>query len=253
MCAPPGTHPVLTPDDVHVWFASLERTEDCTARLTETLSPDERHRADRFRFERDRRHFSVARGLLRTILGDYLGVNPDRVAFRYGRQGKPALAGAFESSGVHFNLSHGHGRSLYAVALRREVGVDLERVRPLGDEATLAERFFSAREKTALRALPGAQRIQGFFNCWTRKEAYVKATGDGLSCPLDRFHVSLIPGEPARILEIDGDPHGPSRWWMQALEPEPGYVGAVVAELTGRPLAVRQCFVDRQSHGPRMA
>jgi 4'-phosphopantetheinyl transferase len=101
--------------------------------------------------------------------------------------------------------------------------------------------------------LSGSQRVQGFFNCWTRKEAYVKATGHGLSCPLDRFHVSLTPGEPARILEIEGDPRGPSRWWMQALVPEPAYVGAVVAETRGRSLVLRQWSVDRTEPRGRMA
>jgi 4'-phosphopantetheinyl transferase len=236
---PLAAAPVLTSDDVHVWFASLEQPEDCAARLAETLSPDERLRAARFRLERDRCHFRVARGLLRTILGGYLAVKPERIEFHYGPHGKPSLARLFGRPDVRFNLSHADGRVLYAMTLDREVGVDLERLRMLGDDAGIADRFFSPREKAAFRALTGGQRTQGFFNCWTRKEAYLKATGGGLSYPLDQVHVSLAPGEPARFLEIDGDPHGASRWWIQALEPEPGYVGALVVETRGRPLVLR--------------
>jgi 4'-phosphopantetheinyl transferase len=146
---------------------------------------------------------------------------------------------------VRFNLSHSDGRAIYAVTLGREVGIDIERVRPLDDHQSIANRFFSSRERVAIRALPETERVQAFFSCWTRKEAYVKAVGDGLHAPLDRFHVSVGPGEPAKLLEIEDDPGGASRWWMHALEPEPGYVGAVVVESLGQQPGIRVWSLDR--------
>lgn len=200
--------------------------------LTQTLSSDERSRAERFHFERDRRHFIVGRGLLRTILGRYLGLRSSQLQFCYGPRGKPALAETVSESKakLYFNLAHAAGLALYAVTNDREIGVDLEQIHPIADMDQIAERFFSAQESAALRALPPEQRQEAFFNCWTRKEAYLKASGEGLAQPLDQFSVSLGPGEPAKLVSIAGDFQEASRWFIQAFSPANGYVAAVAVQ-----------------------
>lgn len=149
----------------------------------------------------------------------------DSLRFNFGPQDKPSLEMQGLSPRVNFNLSHSHGLAVYAFALGREVGVDVELIRPefIGDD--IAERYFSSREQAELRTLSQNLRAEGFFNCWTRKEAYVKARGEGLQIPLKDFDVSLTPGEPP-ILE-SGDI---SQWSLRSFEPAPGYVAAVVAE-----------------------
>jgi len=184
-------------------------------------------RARRFVFEQHRRHFIVGRGLLRLILSHYLEIEPGRLEFEYGPQGKPELAGAAASSELNFNLSHSGGLALYAVTYNRQIGVDIEAIRQLEDMEAIAYRFFSAAEYTALMALAPEERPVGFFNCWTRKEAYIKAVGDGLMYPLEKFDVSLQPGQAAKLLRVQNDPAAVSRWSLQHLEPAPGYVGAL--------------------------
>jgi 4'-phosphopantetheinyl transferase len=217
----------LAPDEVHVWRFSLDRTDVELARLAKTLSAEERGRAARFHFERDRRHFLAGRGLLRALLARYLDCEPAGLRFRYGPQGKPALR---TTDPLRFNLAHSAGLALLAVSAGREVGVDLERVDETLPHEEIAKRFFSAREQAALSALPAELRAAAFFACWTRKEAYLKANGGGLSVELDSFDVALAPGEPARLLEVRGEAGGEQRWSLRALEPGSGYDGAVVAE-----------------------
>jgi 4'-phosphopantetheinyl transferase len=220
------SHAVVLPDDeVHVWRADLSLDSAAIARLVATLSPDERARAARFHFERDRRRFTAARGVLRQILAGYLGQDPALIEFNYSPSGKPSL-----DSDVRFNMSHSHELALYAIARRKEVGVDVERIRPQVAEEQIAERFFSPREAATLRALPANVQAEAFFNCWTRKEAYIKARGEGLGIPLDSFDVSLAPGEPAAILAVRNEPQEMLRWSIESLAPAPGYVSAVVAE-----------------------
>jgi 4'-phosphopantetheinyl transferase len=220
---------VISHDEVHVWRATLEHPAGYIQRLAQTLSEDERQRAGRFRFERDRWRYIVGRGLLRAILGRYLDLAPEQLRFRYGPRGKPALAEMLgESEGeLCFNVAHSHELALYAVARGRGVGVDIEYVRPIDELEQMAERFFSLSEVAVLQALPSDQKQEAFFNCWTRKEAYIKAVGDGLSRPLDQFGVSLAPGEPAKLLSVAGDPDEAGRWSIQALAPASGYVAAL--------------------------
>jgi 4'-phosphopantetheinyl transferase len=233
----PSDHPTLEPDDVHVWFASLDRHAPELAQFMETLSEEERARAARFHFERDRRWFIVGRALLRAILGHYLALPTSRLAFRYNSSGKPALTGVIDRGGLRFNLSHSAGRALYAVAHERAIGVDLEYIRPLSDVDAMAERIFSPREKVEWRMLPADERLAAFFRCWTRKEAYIKAVGDGFSIPVDRFDVSIGAAEPGGLLLIDGDPEGTSRWTLQDLDPHPSYAAALAVEGGGWRLA----------------
>jgi len=220
----------LASGEVHVWCATLDQPTSQFLRLAQTLSADEHVRADRYCFTRDRRHFIVGRALLRVILGGYLDVEPDRLRFGYSHHGKPSLAEGSGGGILCFNVSHSQGLALYAVARDRHVGVDLERTRPVDDLEQIAERFFSLREHAALRALPTQMKHEAFFNCWTRKEAYVKARGDGLSLPLDQFDVSLAPGEPARLLHNEREPQEVTRWSLQELTPAPGYIAALAVE-----------------------
>ena len=190
------------------------------ARLARLLSPPERARAAHFRFTRDRRRFVVRRGRLRELLAGRLGCAPGDVALTCNAYGKPRLG----RGELRFNLSQSGEIALYALAEGREVGCDIEwRDDALPVEA-LAAQFFSPQEATGLRALPPDRRAEGFFNCWTRKEAFVKARGLGLSFPLDAFEVSLAPDEPA-VMRCGGD-----GWSLSAFEPLPRLHAAVVAE-----------------------
>jgi 4'-phosphopantetheinyl transferase len=233
----------LPHDEIHVWCASLDPPGVEYDRLAGTLSADERARAHRFHFERDRRRYVVGHGLLRAILGRYLDLEASEVRFRFGQHGKPFLAAGLGDAGLQFNMAHSHGLGLYALIRDHAVGVDIEHVRDQADLEQIAANFFSARENAALRALDADQRLVGFYNCWTRKEAYIKAIGEGLNYPLDQFDVSLIPGEPVRLLGIAGDEGAPNRWSLWSLEPCAGYVGA---------LAIAVPFADREDYRLRM-
>ena len=216
--------------EVRVWIASLDLGAEAVNRLGRLLSDDERERAARFCYHRDAMRFVASRAVLRTILGECLGVELCMVDFTYGPRGKPELAAPFDRSGVRFNVSHSASLGLCAVTGRRRVGVDSERLRPLPDLDAVGERVFSPRERQALRRLPCTERRQGFFNCWTRKETYVKAIGDGFSHPLDRFTVSLAPGTPVRLERADGDSAAPGRWTLEAFAPDPEYAAAIAVE-----------------------
>ena len=226
--------------DVHVWRAALDRPPDRVAALAALLSPDERDRAARFHFARDRRRYTVGRGVLRRLLGAYLGVPGDGLVFSYGPQGKPALA----SGDLRFNLAHTGAVALYAVTRRREVGVDIEGFRPDFATDEIAERFFSDAERRALRALAPAERCRAFFSCWARKEAYIKALGGGLSIPLDGFDVSLAPGEPAALLATRPIAADAARWTLAEIEAGPDAAAALAVEGRGWRLTVRDCRDD---------
>jgi 4'-phosphopantetheinyl transferase len=225
----PKDWPSLKPDDVHVWFANLDLPDSEVDRLKGALSSDECLRATRFYFQRDRQRFVAGRALLRTILGSYLNFAPERLRFAYGPRGKPKLVGCGDGT-LRFNLSHSQGFALIAVAWRGEIGVDIECIRPLRDLEELAERYFSPRENASFRTVPASQQPEAFFNCWTRKEAYLKARGDGLAQPLDAFDVSFLPGEQAALLGVGDDRGEASRWSLWGLTPAPGTVAAVAVE-----------------------
>ena len=221
---------VLENNEVHVWLASLDRAAPVVQGLLKTLAPDERSRAERFYFQKDRDHFIVARGILRAILSRYLETEPDQVRFYYASYGKPELTKEFDSHGLRFNVSHSQGLALFAITRNREVGVDLEEIRPGISSEEIAERFFSPQEVSVLRALPNDLQDEAFFNCWTRKEAYIKAKGEGLSMPLDTFDVSLVPGESAALLSTKAEPQEASRWSLRELFPAPGFAAAIAVE-----------------------
>lgn len=216
-----------------MWTVGLDLDDSVLAGLALHLSPDESARADRFVFARHRSRFTAGRGALRAILGGFLGVPPAALRFAYGRFGKPRLDGHEAKSGLRFNVSHSQGVGLVAVALDRELGVDVEQIHPLPDAGAIARRCFSEVENRALGSLPASEQLGGFFTCWTRKEAYVKALGDGLTRPLDGFDVTVGPREPARLLRVAGDPEETTRWSLRALAPGEGFVGAIAVEGEG--------------------
>ncbi len=226
----PPTNFMVAGDQVHVWRASLDPPLVYVRSLVHTLSADEQIRTEQLYFERDRKRFIVGRGLLRMILGRYIGIAPERLRFQYGSAGKPALATTPGIPEVQFNVSHSHGLVLYAVTRDRQIGVDLEHIRPILGAEQIAARVCSPREQAVFRALPAMQRQVAFFHCWTCKEAYVKACGDGLARPLNQIDVSLAPSEPARSLSIAGASGAGSRWSLHELNPAPGYVAALAVE-----------------------
>jgi 4'-phosphopantetheinyl transferase len=215
----------LGADEVHVWSVQLDPAPAERAALEELLTTEERERAGRFLFPRDRERFTAARGWLRRVLGAYCDRHPGEVSLRYGPRGKPRLADEC-TEGVLFNLAHSSGRALIAVARGREVGVDLEGVEGAMDCEALARRFFAAREVEALARCQGDPRL-AFMACWTRKEAYLKARGDGLSVPLDSFEVSIDPDEQVAALRTPFDPGEAARWTLHSFRPEPGFIAAL--------------------------
>jgi 4'-phosphopantetheinyl transferase len=219
--------PSLARGDVHVWRADLARLAAQTQELTDVLSPDELERIARFRFERDRRRFALSRAALRIILGLYLGSKPESVRFTHNSFGKPMVDAADARGPLHFNASHSHELALYAFSAEHEVGVDVEHIRAEFASEDVAARFFSRREVEALRGAAPELRARAFFDCWARKEAYVKARGEGLSYPLDKFAVSLAPGETAALLCDELAPEETPQWLIAELCPADGYAAAL--------------------------
>ena len=226
----------LGQDEVHVWVVPLGISAEKLSYFKSILSVDEQERAGRFRKIRDAQRYVATRGSLRSLLGGYLMIEPDRLRFAYSPSGKPRLAGEETLTSIRFNVSHSDDLALFGFARGHKIGVDVERVRPDINVEDLAARYFSPNELKKLRDLPEDRRREAFYCGWTRKEAYLKACGEGLSFPLDRVEVSLTPGEPA-ILKASGDPGLPRRWIVQHLSPAPGYIGAAAVE--GREMAFR--------------
>lgn len=218
----------LNQDELHVWLANLEIASQQLGELERTLTADEIARADSFYFDRDRRGFTAARGILRAIVASYLETTPAALRFSYTEFGKPRLEGSQNNRDLSFNLSHSGGLLLIAVAAARDVGVDIETIDDSVRTAEVAKSFFSTNEIASLERLPRSLQIAGFFHCWTRKEAYIKARGMGLSIPLDSFDVSLNPGEPAALIATR-DSADVSNWKIENLEIDSGYAAAVAA------------------------
>jgi len=213
-----------------VWCASLDLDVPTFEDLARHLSDEEWERAGRFHFRYDAIRFAVSRAVLRVGLAECLGVEPSQVVFRRGRYGRPELAPPLDRSRLRFSASRSQGLGLYAVTRGRRIGVDVERVRPLPDLDAIAECVFSDDERRRLRRLPPAERLEGFFNCWTRKEAYLKAIGTGLAGSPARFTVSLAPGTPVRLEYAEGDPDAPARWTLEVPKVGLGWVGAIAVE-----------------------
>ena len=224
----------LATDEVQVWSASRDDTDAAVETFRALLTDDELKRADRFVAALDRRRFAVGRGRLRLILGRYLDRDPASIRFTQNPHGKPGLA----DGPLRFNLSHSGSLMLLAVTRDRELGVDIEQIRPdFGGEA-IANRFFAPAEVESLLGLPPEARTPAFFHGWTRKEAYIKAQGKGLALPLDEFAVEIHPNRPARLLTTHPDPLEAGRWTLIELDAPPGYVAALC--VAGRGWTLRQ-------------
>ena len=223
----------LSGRDIQVFPVSIQAPVRVVDQFRSLLSSDEAARAARFRFEHLQHSFILARGALRILLGRYLNTPPRDLEFRYGAKGKPALAG---SASLQFNASHSGDLALFAFTLDCDLGVDIEAVRPMPDLEDVARRFFSTDEAAELMALSPGQRDQAFFLCWTRKEAYIKATGEGLSAPLDAFRVTLRPGDPARMVHLECDPIAAQAWTLHDLALDTRYAGALAYRDSPRPL-----------------
>ena len=231
---PPATKDLILADnEVHLWRAQLELPLSEVQQLSGILTPDEIDRANRFSFEIDRQRFIAARGILRSILSRYITNRPSTLRFCYNRYGKPFLAPEFSSYRLNFNLSHSGSMALYAITRHLEIGVDVERVRSDFEYEEIAKRFFSANEAALLCRIPTEKKLEAFYNCWTRKEAYIKAHGKGLSLPLDSFEVSFMPGEIPMLLITEDGPQERSPWTLQDLKPGLGYVGALAVKGIG--------------------
>jgi 4'-phosphopantetheinyl transferase len=209
----------------------LDLAPRVVSELAALLCDAERQRAAAFRFDQDRRRYIAARGQLRRFLSQRLSVAPQAVALAYNAHGKPALA----RGGLHFNISRRTDTALFAFSRNARIGVDLEEIHDVPGADAIVARTFSRYERSAYSALASHERLIGFFNCWTRKEAFVKALGAGLSMPLDRFDVSLAPGEPARLLRVGSRCGEKVGWRLDSFAPCPGWVAAVASE-------------DRRSH-----
>ena len=216
----------LEPANVHVWRTWLNQPREAVEQLWKILAADERQRAEKFLFEHLRTRYVVGRGALRMLLGHYLEQAPEDVVLNYGHQGKPELA----EGELQFNLSHSHDLALFGFSLNRELGIDVEQVRAISDRDSIANRFFSPSEAEHLSQIPAADQDLAFFECWTRKEAYIKAIGDGLTYPLDGFRVAFGPGRRAELLAVDAQPTEVDRWNLIPIEPAPGYTAALIAE-----------------------
>jgi 4'-phosphopantetheinyl transferase len=214
----------LCGSDVHVWVINLEASPSCVRELSSTLSSDEKDRAANFNFEHLTTRFCVGRGLLRAFLGAYLATAPRDIEFLYGRCGKPFVAGV---DAFQFNVAHSENMAVYAFAWGCELGVDIERVRDLQDIAGIARHFFCPEEVADLNCVSARERRDSFFACWTRKEAYIKATGEGLSASLDSFRVALQPRETPCFVHINGSTSDAGLWSLHSFRPNEEHIGAL--------------------------
>jgi 4'-phosphopantetheinyl transferase len=217
-------------NDIHVWRADLKINNHRLHDHYQILSVEEKDRSARFKFQKDRDHFIAAHGILRVILSRYLHIDPDQLRFYTNDFGKPFLNQPTEPETLRFNMSHSNGLALYAVSHDREIGIDLEYLRPIDNAEQIAERFFSPREIEQWRTLPGHRQNEGFFHCWVRKEAYIKAIGKGLFQPLDQFDTSLSPDGPSTPLHSSKDPRKKIPWSLMDIHAHPDFAAALSVE-----------------------
>ncbi len=226
----------LPAGEVHLWSARLDSPEDLLRQFAGVLSEDEHRRAERFRAGSLRNRYIAGRGTLRTLLGRYLRTAPASVSLGYQAHGKPELGPPWKAYGLEFNVSHSHELAVCAFTRGSQIGVDVECIRPMPNAAALLERFFSSQEVQEWQQMPAERQLRAFFQGWTRKEAWLKAVGSGLSFPLNQFCVTL--DGPARVLSIRGDTGEAAQWWLESCEPCDEYVAAVAMQ--GRAVAVRK-------------
>ncbi|MCI0661020.1 MAG: 4'-phosphopantetheinyl transferase superfamily protein [Acidobacteria bacterium] len=240
--AHPSASIKLGEDEAHVWRASLNQEAEIIGSLATLLSPDEYQRAEKYRRLIDRDRFIAGRGILRKIISVYLAISPAELQFTYNEYGKPTVSDDQNDCALNFNLSHSNGMALYAVACRRRVGVDIEYIRKDFTTLDIAEPLFSKDEVRSLKTIPADLRTEAFFNCWSRKESYIKAIGMGVSYPLDGFTVSIAPNVAPSLLKVDSDECEPYRWQMYELKAREGYAASSIVE--NPPVTLRQWSAD---------
>ena len=226
----------LPTGEVHLWSARLEVPDDLLRQCASVLSADERQRAERFRAGSLRNHYIAGRGMLRMLLGRYLRTDPTSFALSYQTHGKPELGPPWKAYGLEFNVSHSHELAVYAFTRGSQIGADVEWIRPMPNAAALLERFFSPEEVRQWQHIPTERQLRAFFQGWTRKEAWLKAMGSGLSFPLNQFCVTL--DDPARVLSVRGDTAEAAQWRLESCVPCEGYVATVA--IRGEKGAVRR-------------
>jgi len=240
-------------DEVHIWTASLVSSSQSLQGFWGELSGDERAKASRYRFARDRDRYVAARGILRRLLREYTGIEPRTLQFEYSVYGKPSLKRGSVEKDFCFNLSHSRDITVYAITGGAAVGVDVEYIHPEMAWTEIAGNFFSREEVQALRRLPLESRTLGFFSCWTRKEAYIKARGEGLSLPLHHFQVSVDPYGPAELLSHFDDPSETNHWSLRQIVPVQGYMAAVAAQMRSFTILNRMWPSASLFSSPRLA
>jgi 4'-phosphopantetheinyl transferase len=221
--------------DVHVWIISIKTSDRVVSHFERILSEDEVDRASRFRFPHLRDAFVISHGCLRHLLGQYLDLHPATICFSYGHKGKPSLS---PESALQFNLTHSNGMAAVALTSGCQIGVDLEHIRPMNDMQQLAGQYFCPEEIDEIMSLPSKDRERAFFLCWTRKEAYIKAIGDGLSCPLDSFRVTVLPDIDARLIHIGGSRVAAEMWTLHDLGLAADYAATVAYRDRQRSLSI---------------
>ena len=235
---PPPTIDIST-DELHIWHASLEQTTIGLRELEACLSGEESARADRFYSRKDRDAYVVSHGVLHCILSKYLGVDPSSVSFKHDHCGKPCVSPEINSMRLSFNMSHSGNFAVYGIKIDSLIGVDIEYMRPDVDIDSISEYAFTSAEREELGSLCTEERICGFYNCWTRKEALVKAIGRGISISLTDFDVTLSPGVLPRLLRVAGNIDSPENWRIFDINVKDSYAGAVAVIDPGNEL---KCF-----------
>jgi 4'-phosphopantetheinyl transferase len=220
----PADHPKLAPDEVHIWTMPTQTSSPVVTQLQRVLSREELERASRFRFQHLTDAYIITHGVLRFLLARYLDRAPAEISFKYGVRGKPVVS---EIPQFQFNLTHSEGLAAVAVTTGCALGIDLERLRPISDIEEIAGRYFCPEEAAEILSMNPGEREPAFFRCWTRKEAYIKAIGDGLSCPLDSFQVAVQADSPARLVHISGDRVAAARWTLHDLFLAPDYIAGL--------------------------
>ncbi len=237
----------LEANGIHVWRFDVDVAPESLAALEETLSELERERAEKFTFYRDRCRFVAGRGFLRAALSDYISVKPGEVEFQYDDRGKPRLGPPFDNSGIHFNLAHSEGLALLAITTIGPVGIDLEHIRLFPDVDDVILKFFSPREGELFRRLPPEHKPSVFFSLWTHKEAFLKATGAGITRLLPQVEFSFRPMSPPRLRTIVGDLEEASRWSMHDLALAPGFAAALAIRASNVKLGCRSYILNQLS------
>ncbi len=221
---------ILNENKIYIWKINLENSKYNPGDLLQILSEDEISQADRITSPAGQNRFIIGRGYLRIILGACIKTDPGKIQYTYNSFGKPFLSPAHRNP-VRFNLSNSRSTALIAVSKGYEIGIDLEYIKTNRDFERLADRYFHRRETADLMKLPRTERIEAFYNCWCRKEAYIKARGMGMAIPLDQFRVSVNPDEPPLLLSTEHDPGAYQCWGLKQISPGNDFAGAVAANL----------------------